>query len=474
MSLRGNVGSAAVLVMLAAAGGCTQVPVIAYEEEGVRIVDVVQRVKCEIYHALTVPISTRHGVVMLPVSKKRGFEWLKDWTAQVDLNLIVSNQSGVAPGLSFITPLANAHTVAQSFTAGVGGGASTTAARTETITFSLSVAEIQQEFTDDVRRRKLYRDCDFPSGGDLEADHLQLKEWIWSTLLPVGETYLSVGHHKSPKGGASAVGQKSASALKFPTALLSIKFNFEEKAAPSATVVALQQAASEVAGVSAELKTVGTEPSGPVLAKINRDIASAIEKIDAALVLLAAHQNDPDVIAYAKTIQFPTVKALQDHLDITRIDLKWGREFNILSQALNTPRSTIEKLSKMLDEDMVKLLNFPQNPETKDVYAVLNTAKQELKVALAAFDPPIDSISHQVQFVLSWNASASPSWSLVRFKGPTGTGAFASASRSDTHTLSIVMGTPGPSTDSKIAAIQIGNSITSTLGATPLRITTSP
>jgi hypothetical protein len=133
-----------------------------------------------------------------------------------------------------------------------------------------------------------------------------------------------------------------------------------EKPAPSATVVALQQAANEVAGVNAELKTVGSEPSGPVLTKVDRDIESAMGKIDAALALLAAHQNDEDVIAYAKTIQFPTVKALQDHLNITHIDLKWGREFNVLSQATNTPRSTIDRLSRMLDDDMVSLLNFPQ------------------------------------------------------------------------------------------------------------------
>jgi hypothetical protein len=178
-------------------------------------------------------------------------------------------------------------------------------------------------------------------------------------------------------------------------------------------------------------------------------------------------------VAYATALRFAEVAALDNHLKITRIDLKWGREFNLLSQAPDVSRGRIAQLLTELDRDMVELLNFPQNSETKNVYELLQTAKQKLKAAGMSFDPPIDSISHQVQFVVSWNATASPSWTLVNLKGPTGPSAFASGSRSDTHTLSIVMGNPG-STEAKIAAIQIGNSFTNTLGTTPIRITTAP
>ena len=40
-------------------------------------------------------------------------------------------------------------------------------------------------------------------------------------------------------------------------------------------------------------------------------------------------------------------------------------------------------------------------------------------LALAVFvDPPIDTLSHQVQFIIVWGASANPGWTLLKFKGP--------------------------------------------------------
>jgi hypothetical protein len=60
-----------------------------------------------------------------------------------------------------------------------------------------------------------------------------------------------------------------------------------------------------------------------------------------------------------------------------------------------------------------------------------------------SLDAPIESISHQVEFLVVLTGSVSPSWTLVRFKGPATNGTLASATSTRTHTLSIVIGDPG-------------------------------
>jgi hypothetical protein len=76
-------------------------------------------------------------------------------------------------------------------------------------------------------------------------------------------------------------------------------------------------------------------------------------------------------------------------------------------------------------------------------------------------DPPIDTVSHQVQFIIVWNASATPSWTLLHFKGPgPATGTLASLTKTKTHTLNLVMGPPS-SVDSQgaLAALQISTAL---------------
>ncbi len=54
--------------------------------------------------------------------------------------------------------------------------------------------------------------------------------------------------------------------------------------------------------------------------------------------------------------------------------------------------------------------------------------------------PPIDSIVHTLEFTIVKSAGIAPAWTLVRFKGQTGTGSLASVSRTDTHKLTITLG----------------------------------
>jgi hypothetical protein len=95
-------------------------------------------------------------------------------------------------------------------------------------------------------------------------------------------------------------------------------------------------------------------------------------------------------------------------------------------------------------------------------------------------DAPIDAISHTVTFIVVMNANATPTWSLMKFKGPGGatsaptsggtsgsttpaagtsaSGSFISASRSDTHTLLITLG-KGASAEAVRNSSLIGNAI---------------
>ena len=79
---------------------------------------------------------------------------------------------------------------------------------------------------------------------------------------------------------------------------------------------------------------------------------------------------------------------------------------------------------------------------------LLKTDKERLIAAIPKptapkYDPPIDAISHQVQFIIVLNASANPTWTMLNFKGPSpSSGSFLSGTDTNTHTLTIVMSEP--------------------------------
>jgi hypothetical protein len=54
--------------------------------------------------------------------------------------------------------------------------------------------------------------------------------------------------------------------------------------------------------------------------------------------------------------------------------------------------------------------------------------------------PPIDSITHSIEFTVVKSAGITPGWTLMRFRGQTGNGSMASTSRVDTHKLTVSLG----------------------------------
>jgi hypothetical protein len=440
------------LPLAAMTGACTQVPGLDVETESVRIIDIVKRVKCDIYDAFTE--DTADGRRKL-ISDREGYKWLDSWTAQVDLNLLVNNQSGLTPGVTIVDPLhqvaiPRVGTFSQSFTMGLGGGLNTTAARTETITFSLSVREIEAELRNPSHKSWAYQNCQFENGPGLRSD-LKLKEWIASALAPADtrRPYLTVGHHKSPRSSSSSGTRKAGSKVQGGAGALSVRMLSMSAQEDRKPVSDALKAVSDVMNKIRALK--GGLPGD----QLNREINQTIEMARAALRLI---KDDP------------SQKGVREHLRVAEITLTWIVRFSTLSRRQDLPQSQIARLIDQLATDIDEISTFATTREIEEALKTLQEGKSELELVIANLDPPIDSISHQVQFVLALNGNASPGWSLVRFKGPSPNNGLVGGSHSNTHTLTIVMGASPNEVSNKLNSLQIGTNIGNALNTTTIRV----
>jgi hypothetical protein len=112
-------------------GGCVTVP--SLDGNRIAISDVVERVKCDLADALPDPYK---------------YPWMAGWVAKVDLTLIVNEQAGLTPTVNFIdlrpsSFVPGVGNIAQSFIFGAAAGATTTAVRTDSLSFSLSMVELR-------------------------------------------------------------------------------------------------------------------------------------------------------------------------------------------------------------------------------------------------------------------------------------------------------------------------------------------
>ena len=432
-------------------GACTQVPELDVATESVRIVDVVKRVKCDIYDALTEDTGNGRRLI----SNREGYRWLENWTAQVDLNLLVNNQTGLTPAATIVDPLhqvaiPRVGTFSQSFTLGLGGGVNTTAARTETLTFSLSVKEIEAEFRNPSHKSWAYQNCQFDNGVGLRSD-LKLKEWVVSALAPADtrRPYLTVGHHKSPRSSASSGTRKAGSKVQGGAGALSVRMLSLSAQEDRKQVSDALKAVSDVMNKIRALR--GGLPGD----QLNREINQTIEMARAALRSI---KDDP------------SQKAVREHLRVAEITLTWVGRFSTLSRRQDLPQGQITRLVDQLATDIDEISTFATTREIEEALRTLQEGKAELELVLANLDPPIDSISHQVQFVLSFNANVSPGWTLVRFRGPSPNSGLVSGSHANTHTLTIVMGASPSDVSNKLNALQIGTNIGNALNTTTIRV----
>jgi hypothetical protein len=155
-------------------GGCVTVP--SLDGNSIAVSDVVERVKCDLADALPDPYK---------------YPWMANWVAKVDLTLIVNEQAGLTPTVSFVdlrptAAVPGVGNIMQNFILGAAAGATTTAVRTDSLSFSLSMVEL--------RYKRQEERCVHYAGLGLDGD-LGLKEWIASALEPVDRGVLTVGYH---------------------------------------------------------------------------------------------------------------------------------------------------------------------------------------------------------------------------------------------------------------------------------------
>ena len=75
-------------------------------------------------------------------------------------------------------------------------------------------------------------------------------------------------------------------------------------------------------------------------------------------------------------------------------------------------------------------------------------------------DPPVDSLLHSVQFVVTYGGGVSPSWTLLQLKGPgSATSPAASATGQRTHLLSIALGPAASTEQNRLIQNQILNAL---------------
>ena len=370
--------------------GCTRIPATDDLAKSPNIDKLVQRIKCDLYDAVKDRLNSPYG-----------YEWLHSWTAQASLNLIVNDQSQITPGATIAQPLSlvtipgRVTNFAQSWNLGLGAQESNTATRNETITFTVSLAELRSEFGQASRRN-----CEFPNEIDLQSE-LGLQDWISNALSPADNHQLDVGYHKTPKTGAAASTVKAAAA-----ALSKVLTESHVISGPNGTFECVDSDAQT--GKPSRPKRVVRQPA---LARVMCDLFIVL---DYDFSNLEGEQ--------VKTIA-QTVRDIQDAI---RDRLKYG---------------AADKVARALEKTAIELTVF--------------------------LDPPIDTITHQVQFIIVWNANITPSWTLVNFKGPgPASGSLLSATKTKTHTLNVVLGPPS-SIDSQGAlnALQVGTAVTNALNA---------
>jgi hypothetical protein len=355
---------------------------------GPKIDQVVQRVKCDLYQAVGPRLEAPYG-----------YEWLHDWTVQASLNLIVNDQAQLSPGVTFTQPLTTESiplrvtNAARSWNLGLGAGAAGTATRNETLTFTVSFAELMSQFGGG------HGDCNLPDEGGLQSD-LGIKEWIEASLAPAENGYLNVGYHKAPKSGAGgATAQASLQASKSAVA------NFKP---PGPT---LGYDCDNPSSIPPRRSGPPNRTAiGPDLARVRCDLFSVLV------------------------------------LDFSKLD---GGQVKTIAQTVRDIQRTIEDLLVQSDSASTKLAN----------------TLEQTAIELAVFlDPPIDTLAHQVQFIIVLNANASPSWTLLHFKGPSASGSLLSLTTTKTHTLNIAIGPPSSlDTASALNALQIGTAVSNAL-----------
>jgi hypothetical protein len=364
--------------------GCAVIPTL--EEDGIAIADIVQRVKCELAYAVP-DFSGRYP--------SGDYQWMKYWTAKVDLTLDVNDLSSVKPNSSYTSPISQGV-----FTIGATGEFSTQAQRVEKLSFTLSMKELVEN------RNSTY--CLLPFQLGL-LGNLGLHEWVTSALAPTENGQLKIGYHQPPNGKTNPIPGPSVDASK-------------ELGAPAAKAL-LKQALTAL-------------QKGEKGAELAREAAMRAR----TLALRSKFQATYDAVDTAYGYVEATSKLLE-------------KAANLAWQATIADRDA-KKDDKLQGDELELLKKIPTS--AKDASDQVAKAKDTATAAweLLPRDAPIDSITHTAKFIVTLGGSVTPNWILVKFKGPGLAAPFAGASRIRTNQLDVVLGMPAVPGGKELSAEQ--------------------
>ncbi len=195
-------------IIAVSTAGCVTTPPLSQatgsERSDIMIKDVVLRVKCELSNSFDEKI------------EQPEFAWLGAWTAHADLSLAVNDNVGFSPNGSFTDfrrsainteagkvsggSTATFPVVQQFFSVAVGANLSGQAVRTETVSFTIGLDELQA-WRKALNQREASlpperRTCNFPPSMGVTGN-LGLKEWVDSAFYPVVVDELNAGIHKA-------------------------------------------------------------------------------------------------------------------------------------------------------------------------------------------------------------------------------------------------------------------------------------
>ena len=386
--------------MLLALAGCAVTP----PHDGlarVRVDDVVKRVKCDIGKAVLAKLGQRAPNGEYP------FAFLQGWAAKLHLTIIVDDTASLNPGATLVRALPTVHSISQSFSLGIGGGATTEAVRQEDIEFLLSFSDMYKEFRNP-SNAALYNYCHFDNGLFLESD-LGLEAMVDAALAPVASGLVSPGHNVGP---GAAPPDTPTDQLKPPKAQIDLFVK--------------QNSIARLEGEPAQAKLAKdiekrTQSIINNIVKPLYGIASSYSFDKKCLAEVAQHQNEAIVLSV-----------------------------NVSEDVVKYDQSTTDDESKAALEDE-KLMFEKVVKAAKDVIASFKACATAAKKSKEKIYDPIDAINETVSFFVTVSGSVTPTWKLVNVTAPLAA-TFASASRKDTNTLILTMGRPVVSEDGTVSA----------------------
>lgn len=409
-------------VVAAAAGGCFKTPTFdevvgqrEHEKNEAVVADVVELVKCELAGAFKDKLPDEH------------FRWMADWTAKSELTLQVNNSGGISPGIG--NPNFNGLTL--------GLDISGQGQRVETISFSVALRDLAE--TSASRCEELREESKEEHSRELQSG-LKLKSWISAALRPVEQGLLQAvfrqqqGLKLSPPAAPASMPPPAPRAA---PAVPPAKFGYEgfreefEEIAKLAEVI--EREAGQVLGDRCKVDDTS--------ARIERNIEIVKAKLRGVKTLypddLLSERGQEELASVEQELK--TLNRLKNEKK-----LRCEKLPNFGATARADATEFREQMNRGLfaafkRKDYLKKINA-ESTYLGQVNEYLKGTSEQLAGMRMQFDPPIDSLSHHVQFVLVTGVNASLKWGLFAVNGVWGNP--ASLARTRTHTLVLTIAPP--------------------------------